>query len=408
MTRLSDEAFDRAAAALASASQVTVLSGAGMSTAAGIPDFRSPGGLYSSSAALLERFTYLDRQDKGSVWQRARLEDDVKSALTLNLFSVNPLPYHEMRRGFILGLGAGQWKCTIGHLLPLILDQKGKLRMLASQNIDGLDHKLDIDPKKLFNPHGLMSTLVAEAIKLPQKPLCTDPMSPIYQRYMELVQANIKDIYAGSEPGKGDSSRRWPRPEGAAPSKPITLKMFRDLLPEEWGSRIEAERESEMYSVKPGSVLFDRHLWQTTADGKEYDWHGDVKHCDLVLVMGTSLSGLTVDAIAHSAGPLGKPRIVFDMTDAPKKSIGRSWDDNRDCFVQGSLDESVLKLLSRLGWLEDLIALLPQLCLKSLELLGLHAGEQGWPEEQQQQITQAIAAELERERTFHCDSADLS
>lgn len=33
----------------------------------------------------------------------------VKNALTNQLFQHNPLPYHEMRRGFILGLGAGQW-----------------------------------------------------------------------------------------------------------------------------------------------------------------------------------------------------------------------------------------------------------------------------------------------------------
>merc|ERR1719329_1218697 len=365
-----DDDFERAIAALQTASNVTVLSGAGMSTAAGIPDFRSPGGLYSSSAALLERFTYLERADgKGPFWQQARLEEDVKAALTLNLFSANPLPYHEMRRGFILGLGAGQWKCTIGHVLPWILERKNKLRMLASQNIDGLDHKLNINPQKLFNPHGLMSTLVAEALPLnctwPREPLCTDPRSDIYQRYMELVRTNIKDIYAGTAPGRGDSSRRWPRPDGDKPSKPITLADFEDLLPEEWHAAMSAERDAGMYSVKPGSVLFDRYLWTTTADGAKYDWHGDVRNCDLVLVMGTSLSGLTVDAIAHSAGPLGKPRIVFDMTDAPKRSIGRGWEDSRDCFLQGDLDMTVLKLLARLQWLDDLLAILPQLCLNS-------------------------------------------
>mmetsp|Transcript_96817 Transcript_96817/g.252475 ORF Transcript_96817/g.252475 Transcript_96817/m.252475 type:complete len:186 (-) Transcript_96817:24-581(-) len=48
------------------ANRVIVLSGAGMSTAAGIPDFRSPGGLYGTSKTLLARFTYLEQASKSA------------------------------------------------------------------------------------------------------------------------------------------------------------------------------------------------------------------------------------------------------------------------------------------------------------------------------------------------------
>ncbi|CAK0912131.1 unnamed protein product, partial [Prorocentrum cordatum] len=218
-----EEALARAVDTLRRSSNVMVLSGAGMSTAAGIPDFRSPGGLYGTSERLLDRFTYLG--DPAAVARQKRaLEGDIKSALTLALFRENPLPYHEMRRGFILGLGAGQWKCSLGHVFPAILAANGKLRMLASQNIRG-PLKVISDKSKLYNPHGLMSALVSEPLEHrggghEDITLCMDPADPLYQKYVELVKTSIKDIYHDRPLRQGRSSHLWPGPEE---STPITL-----------------------------------------------------------------------------------------------------------------------------------------------------------------------------------------
>ena len=51
--------------------------------------------------------------------------------------------------GMIIGLGEKQWKPSLGHLLPELLRVNGKLRMLASQNIDGLDLRVVRDRTKV-------------------------------------------------------------------------------------------------------------------------------------------------------------------------------------------------------------------------------------------------------------------
>jgi len=383
---------DRAIDYISKAGNVVVLSGAGMSTAAGIPDFRSPGGLYGSTAMLLDRFTYCG-EPAAQMKQRSMLESDVKSALTLEFFKQNPLAYHEMRRGLIIGLGENQWKYTIGHVFPELLDRNKKLQLLASQNIDGLDHKVMSDKRKLYNPHGLMSTLVSEPI---DEPLCTEVSSPIYQRYAQLVKDNIKDIYKDKTTRQGKSSHLWPDPESGV-STPITLQMFGDLLPERFHRTRDKEIAEAFYSVKPGSVLFDRSLWQDNAAGEGIDWMKAARTCDVMMVMGTSLSGLTIDAMAYRATG---PRIVFDVGRAPVDSIGSDW-KAKDCHLQAPIDDSILDILLGLGWLDQLFDFLPDLCLNSLtKLKEFLEGRKGY-EERVGKVDHAIAAEIEREKKFY-------
>lgn len=400
-----DENLQKLAVQLRSCNKIIVLSGAGMSTAAGIPDFRSPGGLYGSSAALLDRFTYLgDAATQGR--QRTMLDRDIKAALTLNYFRMNPLTYHEMRRGFILGIGENQWKLSIGHVFPQILAANNKLLLLASQNIDGLDHKVVKDKSKLYNPHGLMSALVSEPLDRGQSgdqesiTLCMTPQDPIYMRYVELVKSNIKDIYQDRKHRQGRSSHLWPSPEV---SKPITLDMFGDLLPQRFHKARDIEKEKQEYSVKPGSVMFDRTLWTTNANHEHCDAFSKAQEADMVMVMGTSLSGLTIDNVAHRASC---PRVVFDMTDAPVISINREgqW-RSHDCFMQGALDSSILDVLKEMGWLDQIFdeSYLEHLCLQSLTSLIDYITAKGICEDQVAKVQACIEKERTRDKQFYHD-----
>ncbi len=74
---------------IAKSKNVVFLIGAGVSVNAGIPDFRSPGGMYDTLRPELLTATAL---------QRARMAEDPTQVVCWDLFKENPLPYLELRR----------------------------------------------------------------------------------------------------------------------------------------------------------------------------------------------------------------------------------------------------------------------------------------------------------------------
>merc|ERR1711879_267579 len=155
----------------------------------------------------------------------------------------------------------------------------------------------------------------------------------------------------------------------------ITLAMFGDVLSAtpDVSKAVAYENASSKYSVKPGSVLFDRMLWTRNAAVEPCDAFDESSNCDLMIIMGTSLSGLTIDNCAHIAGSSQIPRVIFDLGTAPVESLGRSWKDDRDCFCQGGIDLSILTILKKLGWLNQIYnentGFLSELCIGSLRTL---------------------------------------
>ena len=145
--RLASRDVQGVAAYLASdaCQRVVVLTGAGVSCAAGIPDFRSPGGMYDTLRPELIT---------ASPQERAAMARDPTAVVLKDMFLQNQFPYHEVRRPFILGTQRQQWKATLFHRFLEVLDNKGKLLRLVTQNIDGLDFQTNISPDRICACHG--------------------------------------------------------------------------------------------------------------------------------------------------------------------------------------------------------------------------------------------------------------
>lgn len=119
---------DTARRVLAGAEHVVVLTGAGISTDSGIPDFRGPQGLWTRNPEA-ERLSSLD----------AYLESS------------------ELRRRSWRGLASSPvWQATpnAGHAALVELERRGRLELLVTQNTDGLHLAAGHDPDKVVEIHG--------------------------------------------------------------------------------------------------------------------------------------------------------------------------------------------------------------------------------------------------------------
>jgi len=122
------DALARAAALLGRARRVLVLTGAGISTESGIPDFRSPGGIwsrYDPTELTFDRFC-ASRDVRRRYWQLATESYPV-------LRDARPNP---------------------AHLALVDIERAGKLLLLVTQNVDGLHHRAGSDPSRIIEIHG--------------------------------------------------------------------------------------------------------------------------------------------------------------------------------------------------------------------------------------------------------------
>ncbi len=129
-----DDALQNASRLVRSASRITALTGAGISTDSGIPDFRGPRGVWTTNPGAERTATlhhYLaDPEVRRAAWQ---------NRLTSPAWSAEP---------------------NAGHRALVSLEQQGRLRAVVTQNIDELHQRAGSAPSLVIELHGTMRWVV--------------------------------------------------------------------------------------------------------------------------------------------------------------------------------------------------------------------------------------------------------
>jgi NAD-dependent deacetylase len=129
-----DQLIDQVRGWIDRARHVVVLTGAGISTDSGIPDFRGPSGVWTKNPGAERRadlqYYMSDPQVRRESWQQ-RLRHPAQTA--------EPNP---------------------GHLALVRLERRGKLDTLVTQNIDSLHHAAGSDPDRIVEVHGHLREVV--------------------------------------------------------------------------------------------------------------------------------------------------------------------------------------------------------------------------------------------------------
>lgn len=158
------------------AGSVTFFGGAGVSTASGIPDFRSPDGLYH------QRFAY-----------------PPETMLSHDFYETHPEEFFDFYREKMIALWA---RPNRAHEKLAELEGEGKLRAVVTQNIDGL-HQL-AGSRNVLELHGSVhrnicrdcghvfsAEWVMETTGVPRCPLCGGRVKPDVVLYGESLDEGV-------------------------------------------------------------------------------------------------------------------------------------------------------------------------------------------------------------------------
>ncbi|KAL8693010.1 MAG: hypothetical protein Q9218_002067 [Villophora microphyllina] len=278
---------------------IIVLTGAGISTSLGIPDFRSKDtGLYS-------QLQHLGLSDPQEVFD-------------IGIFWEDPSIFYSVAKGIL----PSTRRCSPTHAFIKLLQDKGKLLTNFTQNIDDLESHADILPEKLIQCHGSFAT--ATCVKC---------------EYRVKGETIFDDIKAGRVPRCDRCIRTLKQ------YKPFGIKRKRSTngLPTSRKKRqsYEDSSDEEEYDIPvagPDITFFGEDLPETFHD-RLIQHDKDI--VDLVLVIGTSLKVAPVSEVSGVLHP-ETPQIYISRE--PCQHI------DFDIDLLGECDTIVTELCRRLGW----------------------------------------------------------
>ena len=290
---------------------IIVLSGAGISTASGIPDFRSPDtGIYDN----LQKYNL----------------PYPEAVFDIDYFYENPLPFFTLAKEMI----TDDFIPTKTHYFIKLLQEKGILMRNFTQNVDTLERKAGLDPIKLVEAHGSFYQGKCVGVSLQDDRKCSKNYTKDW----------MKEALCKNEFLKCTDCGGYVKP---------CITFFGESLPEQF-----------------------------------YDSLKDFSNCDLLIVLGTSLS-VAPFASLSSMVSADVPRLLINMElvgdfqivlhESLQESVqaAESLDDldksdldddleiskntrYRDACYLGDIQDGIKELVNLLGWQDDLSRLIKE------------------------------------------------
>lgn len=304
---------DDAVRLLAKCNNIIVVTGAGISTSLGIPDFRSKGtGLYS-------KLEYLGLSDPQEVFD-------------IDVFRQDPAIFYSVAKDIIPATD----RYTPTHKFIAMLHQRGKLLTNYSQNIDNLEVKAGLPRSKLIQCHGSFGTATC-----------------VECRYQMDGQIIFPDIRAGRIPRcprciqslRGGANRSVKKRKRSAGADSSSSKRRRHQQPQRWSSAHDSSNDDDLDDnipqagvMKPDITFFGEDLPDEFS--RRLTEH-DRDKVDLVIVIGTSLKVTPVSEIVSFLPP-HVPQIYVSRQ--PVNHV------NFDIDLLGDCDTVVAELCRRLHW----------------------------------------------------------
>ncbi len=136
-----NDLYAKGRAFIQSSRKILVFTGAGLSTESGIPDFRSPGGVW-------------DKYDPSDFYFQNFLSSETSRE---KYWRMSTEMYETIRDA----------KPNRAHTAIRKLEEMGRLLAVVTQNIDHLHHKADHSPEKIIELHGTAVTVSCLSCKKP-------------------------------------------------------------------------------------------------------------------------------------------------------------------------------------------------------------------------------------------------
>ncbi|KAG0052628.1 NAD-dependent histone deacetylase sir2 [Gryganskiella cystojenkinii] len=291
---------------LKNSKNIMVLTGAGVSVSCGIPDFRSPDGIYSR----LSEFQLRDPQQMFDL-RFFRKRPEIFYSFAREIFPSNFMP-------------------SPSHNFIKLLEDKGKLLRNYTQNIDTLEQKAGIH--NILQCHGSFAT--ASCVRCHHQV----PGNEIKDAIFNQEVAYCKVCTAGEGPSLPKSSTlHTPSSRRNSSSKARVSSALLDTDDSSSSSSSDEDDENSPALMKPDIVFFGEPLPSGFNDHLEEDR----LKADLLIVIGSSLKVAPVSDIMLTLPPK-IPQILINRTPITHTEF--------DVQLLGNCDTIVAELCRMAGW----------------------------------------------------------